>query len=133
MPELLRAAADSLDEREQQLRDAEATVADAREALAAAHQRDVDELAAAREAGEPDPPARHEAAARETLVAAEQDLEIMQARVAKLGLEYEQLAVEQRPKWLGALEREWNKIDKTQRRRAQELAAGFGRQLRRDA
>jgi hypothetical protein len=52
----------------------------------------------------------------------------MQARVAKLRREYELLAVELRPKWLAAIEREWGKIDKAQRHRAEELAVGFGRQ-----
>jgi hypothetical protein len=128
MPTALRAAHDALEEREREVLATESAVESAREAVTAAHERDVEAIASAREGGRPDPRSTHEEKARSALVGAERDAEIMRAHVAAVRAEYERVGEEQRPRWKQALEKEWAKVDSTQRRRARELAAGFDRQ-----
>ncbi len=85
MPTQLRKASDALAERERELREAETTLKAAEDAVGLAHPRDIEEVAAARERGEPDPPvARHEQQARTALDAARRECEIIQAQVSKL-------------------------------------------------
>jgi hypothetical protein len=128
MPAPLRAALARLEERERELRDSEAAVAALAEALHAAHRRDVQELAAAREAGNPDPRSGHEESARRALQTAEHEREVMVERVAQVRADYARVAAEQHPVWMKRLENAWRKTDASQRRRAEELDAGFGRQ-----
>jgi hypothetical protein len=125
MPAPLAAALQTLRQREEQLRGAEAAVAAARESVDAARRRDIEDVALAREAGKADPRAKHEEKAEAALASAEREVEIMAARVAKLRSEYERLSEELRPKWKAAVEESWSKLDTLQRRRARELGTGF--------
>jgi hypothetical protein len=129
MPTQLRGVANALAERERELREAEAAVEAADEEVNRAHARDIEEIAAAREAGEPDPPAaHHEEQARTALDAAQREHEIVQAQVNQLAADHARLLAELRPRWRGRVEKKWAETDATLRRRVEELGAAAGRQ-----
>jgi hypothetical protein len=67
MPSPLAAALQTLRERERDAVAAEAAVVAARESVTAAREKDIEDVAAAREAGRPDPRAKHEEKAEATL------------------------------------------------------------------
>lgn len=83
MPPQLHRATEALAERERELREAETAVEAAENEVGRAHARDIEEIAAAREAGEPDPPlvGGHEERARTALDAAQREHKIVQAQV----------------------------------------------------
>jgi hypothetical protein len=127
VPAPLLSAVEAVEEREQELRAAEQAAAAAREGLKVGHRQDIEEVAAAREAGKPDPKPHHEQEALDVLATAEHEAEIAQARLSKIRAEYERVAEEQRPIWREQVEAEWRRLDTKQRRRARELDAAFGR------
>jgi hypothetical protein len=112
-----------LTEREEELRAAEAALNSAREEVRAAHQLDVDAIVEAREAGKPDPPPAHEPEAERQVAEAENAVEILRARVARLRAEYARTIEEQRPAWATRLERKWRETDQKLRRHVEELDA----------
>src|SRR5512133_2146359 len=92
MPAPLLSAVQTLEEREQELRAADAAVVAAEEAVRVGHRRDIEAIASAREAGRRDPHPRHEKDALAALDAAKRDREIMAEQVSKLRAEYERIA-----------------------------------------
>jgi hypothetical protein len=125
MPTRLLDATQTLSEREQELRAAEQAVAVAREGVKDGHRRDIEAIAAAREAGKADPKPRFEHEALGVLAEAEREAEVAQARLSQVRAEYERVAEEQRPIWRERVEQEWQRLDAKQRRRVRELGAGF--------
>ena len=129
IPEALERVADAAREREQELRDAEAALQAAEQDVGAARERDVEAVAAAREAGEADPPARHEQAAQLELEEAgrERDVRAARARIADERLQ--ELLAEQAPAWQQRVEAEWGEIDAALRRKLAEVEAALGRRV----
>jgi hypothetical protein len=128
-PRAIEQAAQAAREREQELREAETALEAAERAVEDGRRRDIEAVAAAREAGDADPPHSHEAEARQALgeTERERDVRAARARIAEENLQ--RLLAENAGGWQAKVEREWGKTDSALRRKLSEVEALLGQRV----
>jgi hypothetical protein len=128
-PQAIERAAHAAHEREQELREAEAALAAAERAVEEGRRQDIEAVAAARDAGDADPPQSHEAEARQALAEAECERDVRAARARIADENLQELLTENAGGWQAKVEREWGKADTGLRRKLSEVEALLGRRV----
>ena len=129
MPRPLERVTEAAREREHELGEAEANAEAAEQAVEAARQRDIEEIAAAREIGRADPRQQHEEEALLALAAAQRERDICAVRSRTANAHVEELLAEHADAWRGRVEKEWAKADQGLKRKLAEIEAALGHRV----
>lgn len=128
-PRTIEQATQAAHDREQELREAETALEAAERAVEDGRRQDIEAVAAARDAGESDPPQSHEAEARQALTGAERERDVRAARARIAEENLQGLLAENAGGWQSKVEREWGKTDSALRRKLSEVEALLGRRV----